>query len=308
MSNQMNPQLTAIVQEYGNCPGDFIADCALPRVKVCTDTFTYRKMDEKQWFETANDLVHKTSKVHEVDYDSSLENAGKLKDRGLEKVIPMQDLVNCDPCTKVPFDEKAMAAKYLMNKIKLNREIRVASKIFDNAKYVTGNITTLTGSQQFSDSASELIETMDNIREGSKYGLNAAVMSLEVFNALRRHPQVLGSTFALGTASKEQVAAALGLDKICVGNAKMLDPSGAVVKLLGKKMLLFPTAMPNSVNSMIECPQPIFGFSAYRDAVAKEWFDETVGLYGAVRIKVGESIDEVILDYSLAHLIDNAVA
>ena len=60
---------------------------------------------------------------------------------------------------------------------------------------------------------------------------------------------------------------------------------------------------------MADADQPTFGFTAqFGDRVAGEIAEPKVGLRGSVRVRVGESVKEVIADSASGYFFENAIA
>lgn len=308
---EIDAALTGLVQEYGNCAGDFISDCVFPAVKTCGMNFKFTKFDEGEAFNMYNDLVGPVSQVNEISMQNSGFVLGETECYALESVIPMTDYQqqNCSPCSTAGYDLEAAAVKNLVRSLMLNRDYRNAQFLFDTANYT--NQTSLAG-QELNSGAATAADPLDFISEViacAKYGLNYAVMNKKVFHWIRKHPSVLGSSFARGLTSEDQVAAALGLEGICIANSCYnsagLGLPPVINQTFGNSILLFQRG---EMTLNTACPSPSFGFNAVScDAEVYKYFDESIGLKGGYRIKYGVCHKDTLVDETMGHLITDVL-
>lgn len=303
----IDPVLTAIVVAYKQ--GNMIADMVLPRVPVGKMDFKYTKLTKEEPFNLPETQVGRTGKVNEVEFTAS-EVSASCVDHGLEDVIPNQDTGNAAGSN---YDPRGRASEGLMELISLRREKRAADIIFAAAQYPTGNKQTLSGTDQWSDHTnSDPIGDILTAMEACWVTPNKLTVNRAVWRQLRTHPDIIKATNNnsgdTGIAARQAVAELFELDEILVGEAKINSANkgqtASLGELWGKHAALNyvnPSATPESGVS--------FGYTAtYGDRIAMSRQDPDVGLRGGERIKVGESLIELVTASDCGYLFTNAVA
>lgn len=304
----VNPVLTGIVVAFQNA--SLIADQVLPRLgpPLARQLFKYMSFDFAQTITVPDTKVGRKGQPNEIEF-SGTEVEASTKDYGLDDVIPNDDI------TQAPagYDPRNFAAQNLMNLVLLDREIRVASKVFNAATYPTGNKVTLSGTSQWSDPASDPIGDIEGAKNGMIMRPNIGVMGLSTWSKFRMNPKIIAALSASGTdkglANKRAVCDLFELDDIIVGEGwvNIAKPGQAPsrVRVWGNHCaLLRREATASSIGSV-----PTFGWTAqYGTRVAGDIPEPKVGLRGGVRVRAGESVEEVISAPSLGYLFTNAVA
>lgn len=301
-----DPRLTGIVIAYRN--SELIADRILPRVPVAKKEFRWLKFDRAERMTVPETLVGRKSLPNEVDFTAS-EEAGMVFDRGLDDVVPNDDI------SEAPdgFDPRAEAAEGLTDLILLDREIRTAAKVMNPANYPAENKVTLTGTDQFDDPASEPLKFISAQLDTLFMRPNVLVMPMPVWNVLRSHPKVVSAVSISGTTSgfitRQALASLLELDEIIVGqgwkNSAKPGQTPSIVRVWGgDSMLAFyrsPTATPRRGVT--------FGYTAqYGTRISGQIAEPKMGLRGSVRIRVGESVNEMLVCNDLAMLFQDVLA
>jgi hypothetical protein len=303
----INPVLTAIVMGYAN--GELIADSVLPRVPVAGEQFKYTEYGRED-FRVENDLVGRTGRVSEVEF-SGTQQDGSVVDRGLESPIPQSDI---DQAAKLSnFDPKRNAAMKLRKKIALGRESRVAAMTFNAANYPAGNKATLSGTSQWSDyTNSTPLDDILDAKESMIWVPNTLVLGSEVANKIRRHPQLIkafhGNLGDEGVVPLSFLAEMLDFDRVLVGRAFMHSANKGQTESLGRVWGKH-CAMLKVESDLQDTEEATFGMSpTFGTAVAMERQDDDIGLRGGVRIRVGESINEMITVGEFGYLFTDAIA
>lgn len=302
-----NPVLTAIVMGYANA--ELIADLVLPRVQVGAEQFHYTVYGRED-FRLTNDVVGRTGRVSEVEFGGT-QMDGSVIDHGLETPIPQSDI---DAAAKMTnYDPKKNAAMKLRKSVALNREERAANLVFASANYPTGNKETLSGTGQWSDySNSTPLEDILDARESMFWLPNTAVMGSEVANKLRRHPDMIkafhGTLGDKGSVPLSFLAEQFEVERILVGRAFRNSANKGQAESLGRiwgKHFALLRIEPN----LTDTDEATFGMSpVYGTPVAMEDKDADIGLRGGTRIRVGESINEMVTTGEYGYFIEDAVA
>lgn len=301
-----DPRLTGIVIAYQNA--EMIADKILPRVPVGKKEFRWLKFDRAERMTVPETLVGRKSLPNEVDFTAQ-EEAGMVYDRGLDDVVPNDDIAEAEG---TGFDPRAEAAEGLIELIVLDREIRTAAKVMNPANYPAGNRITVTGTNQFDDPASKPLKFISDHLDSIFIRPNVLVMPMPIWNVLRSHPSVVAATTSSGTGegfvTKAQVAALLELDEIIVGqgwkNSAKPGQTAQIVRVWGgDSMLAFyrnPTATPRRGVT--------FGYTAqWGTRVSGQIAEPKMGLRGSVRVRAGESVNEMIVCNDLALLFQDVL-
>lgn len=303
----VDPAMTAIVVAYRN--NRLIADEVLPRVPVGKKEFKFYKHTFEEGFTLPSTLVGRKSKPNEVEFSAD-EETSSCNDYGLDDPIP-QDDINHAPANYNPINR---ASEGLIDLILLDREVRAANLVFDAAKYNVANKVVLAGADQFNDFlASDPIEViMDSLDSMIMRG-NVAVFGRAVFSKLARHPKVLkgvhGNSGDSGVATRRQIAELFELEDVLVGeaflNTAKKGETATLSRAWGKHVaLIYRDRMADTSGNRMT-----FGFTAQHGSrIAGAVTDPNIGLRGGQRVRVGETVRELITADRLGYLIQNAVA
>lgn len=315
----IQPRLTAITLAYRN--ERFVADDVLPRVPVESPVFKWSLYTKGDAFTVPDTRVGRKGDVNEIDWTAT-EQTAQTKDFGLEEAIPYYDVQAAQAAMKaqgvMPIDPQARSTELLTDLIALDRELRVSGVVNNAANYATNNKVTLSGTSQWSDYAnSDPVTAILTAMDSMLIRPNKMVMGRAVYTKLRMHPKVVAAVFALGgnaasggVVSKQAIADLLELDDIIVGegwyNTAKKGQTPTVARVWGKNAILFYEA------PVLASPTGVmtFGFTAQwgeRIAGVIEQ-DPDIGLRGGTRVRVGESVQEVIAANDVGYLFQNAVA
>jgi hypothetical protein len=302
----ITPALTSIALAYTN--EKMIADGVLPRIPVGKQDFKYTTYALADSFNVPNTLVGRKGKPGEIEFGAS-ELTSSTRDYGLEAPIPYADIENA---AGTQFDPEGRATELLTDLILLDREQRVSSLIFDAAQYAAANKTTLAGANQWSDPSSDPIKAVLTILDGMLMRPNVGVIGRAVATQLQTHPNVVKAwnknSGDKGKAPISFVAELMELDEILVGegwvNSAKPGQNPSLVRLWGKHMSLFVRNKNVSTLGGVS-----FGYTAqWGGRIAGRKDDDNIGLRGGVRVRVGESLKELLIANDLGYLIQSAVA
>lgn len=302
----LTPELTAVAIAYRNRA--LIADQVLPRVPVGLQAFKYRKYALADGFTIPDTKVGRTSAPNRIEFGFT-ESTASTVDYALDDPIPNADIANAPP----GYSPEGRAVEMLTNLIELDREIRVASMVFSAANYATANKTTLSGTSQWSAFAtSDPIGGLMGALDACVMRPNIMVIGNAVWTKLRQHPlvvkAVLGNSGDSGVASREAVAGLLEIDQVIVGqgfvNTAKRGQTATLARAWGKHVaLLYRDTLASAASGTT------FGFTGqFGTRVAGSINDQDVGMRGGRRVRVGESVAEVLCGNDLGYFIENAVA
>ena len=312
----IQPRLTAITLAYRNLR--LVADSVLPRVPVDSPLFKWSQYTLGDAFTVPDTRVGRKGDVNEIDWTAT-EQTAQTSDYGLEDAIPYYDVMAAQAAMKTqgvyPIDPEARSTELLTDLIALDREVRVANLVMNASNYPAANVRTLSGSSQWNNTgAATPIQDITSARDSMIIRPNKAVMGRAVFTALSTHPQIVkaynGTSGDTGIVPAQFIANLFELDEIIVGdgwiNIAKKGQTASLARVWGKSFVMFYQS------PVIASPQGIitFGYTAewgQRLAGTIEQ-DPDIGLRGGTRIRVGESVKEVIAASNVGYMIQNAVA
>jgi hypothetical protein len=269
----INPTLTGIALAYQN--GAFVADRVLPRVPVGGQLYKWNKYTTEEKFTIPDTLTGRKGRVNEVEFTHT-EAESSTKDYGLEDPIPMYDI---EAARNSQFNPLGHATEMLTELILLDREKRVADLVMNPASYGAGYKEALTGTDVWTDAASQ-------------------PSVVKAFN---------GTTGSDGLVPLEFIRETLELDEIIVTRSKYNAASRGqemnLSKLWGNHALLFYRNQQARPEGGVT-----FGWTAqWGGRIAGDWEDKNIGLRGGRRVRVGESVDEKLVATDVAYLLQNVI-
>jgi hypothetical protein len=299
-------ELTSIALAYRN--SNYIADAILPRISVGKQEFKYTSYTKAEGFTIPNTQTGRKGRVNEVEM-SSTETDTSTRDYALEVGVPQNDIQNASPGQNI----LGKNTEFLSDLILLDREKRVADYIFTTSNYHADQEETLVGNDQWTDYTNST--PIDDILAGLDSCMmrpNKAVFGNATWKALRQHPDIVAATQknsgTTGIASREAVAALLELDEILIGqqwyNSAKPGQTATYGRLWTDKALFF-YSNPSAMVGM----GVTFGLTAqFGGREAAQWEDRNIGMRGGQRIRVGESVKELIVAADCAYLFTDCCA
>jgi hypothetical protein len=305
----IDPALSGVVIAYAN--EEFVADRVLPRLdpKLGKRDFKYSKFDFAQTITIPDTRVGRKGTPNEVEF-AAKEVTDSVDDYGLDDVIPNDDITNAP----ANYDPRAHAAMATMDLVLLDREKRVADKVFNRDTYGAAQRVLLSGSSQWSDPTSRPIVAIQDASDAMVMKPNVLVLGRPGWTQLRRNPSIISSISVSGTsnglATLRAVADLLELDEIVVGsawgNAARRGQPVSMQRLWGKHAALI--RRDKLATTMLE-GRPTFGWTAqYGERIAGDLPEPKTGLRGSVRVRAGESVKEVISAPDLGYFFENVAA
>lgn len=303
----VTPELTAIAIAYRNPDAALIADEVMPRVKpVGTREFRYTEYDTSN-FDRPDTLVGRKGVPNEVSMGGT-EKTAAIEDYGLDDVLPQDDI---DQAGKMGRNLPGESVEYIMNLIRLDREVRVANLVQSADSYEDNLSSTLTGTSQWSDPASKPLTALLEALDMPFMRPNTLVMSQTVWSKLRVHPQIVKSVYPLsgeGVVTRQQFADLLEIRQIHIGASRVNNARK------GQKTVLTPTwgkhcALLYLDRSVGTSAGITWGMTVpYGTAVAGTIPEPKVGLRGGLRVRAGESLKELVTVKAAGYLFKNCVA
>lgn len=305
----VEPDLQAIAIAYRN--RNLIGDSVLPRLIVAKQTYKYYLWDKAEGFTIPDTKVGRTSAPNQVQF-SATDTESTTTDYGLDDPIPQADLDNAP----TGIDPRGRAAEGITDLILLDREKRIADKVFVASAYATANKETLSGTAQISDyTNSDPIGKIAGALDVPIVRPNVMVLGQAVWTKLRGHPDIIKAVNATagdtGLASRQAVAELFELEEILVGQSRLntakKGQTASYSNVWGKHLLLM--LRDSLANPAQSASRVTFGFTAqFGMRIAGVIQDPDLGARGGQRIRVAESVDEHIVAADVAYFFEDAVA
>lgn len=307
----INPVQTGIALAYKN--PSLIADMVLPRVPVGTKEFKYQKYEKSERFTLPSTKVGRKGVPNEMEFGAT-EEAAFANDYGLDSVIPNDDITQA-AAGGTNYNPVNHTTEVLTDLILLDREKRVSDLVFSVDSYDAANKVDVsdTSTDQWSDYVNS--EPREQILEALDKPImrpNLFILGQNVWTKLRQHPQIvssiLGNNGQQGTITRQQLAALLEVEEVLVGqgwiNIAKPGQSPNFVRVWGNHAsLIYRNRMANTQSGAT------FGFTAqYQDRIAGQMPEPKVGLRGGQRVRVGESVKELVIAKDLGYFFENAIA
>lgn len=300
-----NPTLTAIAIAYMN--NEFIADRVLPRVSVAAREFKWTNYNKEDRFTIPDTLVGRKGQVNVVEFGGT-ESTAAVEDYGLEDHIPQDDLTAASQ-PENNFDPRGNATELLTELLQLDREKRVAELIQDKNNYA--HKETLSGTDQWDHADSKPLVVLTDALETPIKRPNIMVLSRKASVSLRRNPSVVkayhGTIADDGLVPLSFVRELLEIEQILVGaayhNAARPGQDMQLERLWGNHCSLIyrnPNARPNKGVT--------FGFTAEHGQRVSGTRDIDIGLRGGEAIRVGESVQELIVCNDVGYHLENIIS
>lgn len=298
----INPALTSIALAYGN--EKFIADAVLPRTPVGAMEFKYTKYSLGDSFTIPNTKVGRKGKPGEVEFGAD-EATASVEDYGLELPVPHRDI----EAAAGRFDPLGRGTELLTELVQLDREKRVADMVFATATY---GANTAAAAKKYTDATSDPVKEVMSILDGMVMRPNVGVIGRAGYTALVQHPKIIAAYNRTGEAGYGKVplkfiADLFELDEILVGegwyNSAKPGKTPTMVRLWGASLALMVRNKNVSTVGGVS-----FGYTAeWGNRVAGNWDDKDIGLRGGVRVRVGESVKELVIASDLGYLLTAVV-
>jgi hypothetical protein len=298
----VDARLTGIALAYTN--RELIADAVMPRVPVGNQTFKWLRYNKADRFTIPNTLVGRKGQPNEVEFGAT-EESGQVFDYGLDDVVPNDDIASAPE----GYDPLGNATEGIADLIALDREVRVATAVNTTGNH--GGNAAVGGSDKVDDPTSDLLELIMDTLAIPLMRPNTMVTSGAVRDALVRHPQI--------------VKAYHGND----GGAGIV-PDAFIAQLFGLRAFLYSRAIKNTAkpgqtmsasqiwsdNIAFLHQNPLantrrgftWGYTAqWMNRVAGRLDEPKTGLRGAVRVRVGESVNELVVGTDGSYLLTAAL-
>lgn len=299
--------LTAIALNYAGInrtARGYVADMVAPRIRVPDQLFRWSRSSIAEAFTQYDSQIDRLGKANEI-LQSWTEDTAQTVDYALRQPVPYRDEASAR-AQSIPFNLKVQAVRNVIDKVQLNREIRVAALCNTIGNYSAGYTDDMTSETTLKWSAlatSDPVADIIDAAAGMLIPPTVGVTSRKVMNILKRHPKVsvaLGGSQDSGRYVPDQeIATLLGLEKIIVGNTlKQTSKRGQTVAtgaIWGDHFALHYQGAtgPDGMGMDMASPNFLTTFQ-WNDMVSSEteFAPGDMGLYGGIKVLTGESVVE----------------
>jgi hypothetical protein len=309
----VNHELTAIAIGYRNRDVDLIADRVLPRIQVAK-RFRYTVYSAAEAYTIPNTRVGRKSEPNQMDF-GGVEVNDETIDFGLDDIVPNDEEQAWADMPKAPgvVSPMAKSTSLLTGLVMLDREVRVANTVFALATYPAANRVTLSGASQWSDfTNSNPLDAMLTALDVPIFRPNVAVFGQATWTKVRQHPRVVQAVYGTaqtgGAVTRQQLAEVLEVREVVVGagfvNTARRGQAANITRVWGRHAAFLYVS-----EDAAAADQPTFGFTAqWGQRIAGTMAEPKMGLRGSSRVRVGESVKEVISANASGYYFENAVA
>lgn len=307
-----SPQYTAIALAYQN--REMIADQVLPRLTVTAREFKWDKHEKSSLFQVPSTLVGRKGSPNEVEFTAT-EETSSVGDYGLDDVVPREDIEAAQG--KPGLDPLGRATEGITQLIMLDREIRAADLVFNTNTYPTGNKLDISGATDkwnaYTEANSDPVADILAAKEAALMPYNTAVMGEAVWFALRRHPKLLAAFYPVnasggGMLSLQQFAEFFEFERVLIGRAyKATSKPGQTLTLSRVWGSHFAMHHQNPLASLRGNGITFGATAEYSTRFASTMDEPKVGLRGATRVRVGETVKELITAADCGYLLSNVL-
>ncbi|MCH5051197.1 phage capsid protein [Pectobacterium aquaticum] len=301
----IDPHLTAIAIAYRNA--SLIADSVLPRVPVGKSEFKWWEYDLADGFTLPNTSVGRTSQPNQVEFSAD-EKTASTSDYALDAPVPQSDIDNAPK----NYDPLGRAAEQVSDLIELDREVRTARTVFSANTYSASNKENVAAAAQWDKPDSKPIRSIVTALDKMIMRPNVAILGRATATALRMNPSIVksynGSTGDDGMVPLQFLRDLLELDEILVGSAFVN------IARPGQKPQLQRTWANHAAfiyrNKLANTQAGVtFGLTAqFGNRISSSIPDQDMGMRGGQRVRVGESVKELIVAPDVGYFFQNAVA
>ncbi len=303
--------LSNFAVEYKNAK--YIAGEVMPVVPVDKKSDKYFVYDKKDRFTPVDTVRGPKSKANEIDWNVG-DSTYNCIDHALAGFVSDGQVANAD----APIRPREKSVSINTDLILLRREIRVAAAVFTAGNFASGYKVTLTGDDILSNYAtSDPIGVIDTAKDACMVDPNIIVMGQQVYNKLKRHPQLLskvtgGSTTGQPATVNAQVMAEIfEVDRIIIGKTKYnsANKGQTFTKAFVWGKYIFVGYVDPDPQLEGVCWGKTFQWKQMATDIGfkvRTWRDESRG-GGGEMIEVETSFDEKIVCSDVGYLISSAI-
>jgi len=216
-------QLTAMLIEYKDPDSFHIANQILPYVPVESAEYKYSLFPMSTNYSIPKDtVVGRLGETPEISWEAT-EDTASLETHALQTYMP-----RIDEITPSPLNDTMVYVERVNHCHDLRHEVEVSKLVRDASIYPTNNKMLISSAtDKFSHPDSDPFAVIEGILNGNNVLLefNKMFCGPDVWFQIQKHPAVvktiLGNANTKGRVTKEEFAAALGLDAVVIGKTRV---------------------------------------------------------------------------------------
>lgn len=291
----------------GYSPAKYFADEVSPVIITGESAGRYKT---RELYDTitpkVDDAVSAHGKANQVEYKVG-EAPFACQDRALLDYVP------ADQIKKNEHASREAVTKHVMNQLLLKREIRVAAQLFNASNYgantANGSDWTDSAGSPLDDFDGAISALADTSLEDSRL---VAIMSLETYQALRKHPDLRGNGAGERLLTKQQIADLLEIDEIFVSRASVNSVAPNESRSVTKTRIWspwscmisrVPAGSPTMEQGLHTCTFRYGEMSAGTGVLVTNWAAPEMGGAGCEAIRCTISDDEKIVQSDAGFLL-----
>ncbi len=287
-SVHINQALTDFSLAYKN--SQYFAHLMMPLVGVTKLSDSYYKRNLKDVITPIDDLIGPNSEPSEDDF-SVTDASFTCRERGLIAYISRRESANADDVLELQRNRVAS----LLNRMALNREIRVADLLNTTTSFASANRITATAAWS-DETNSHVIKDMQDARRSIRPGGSGdskvlCLMTSDLWDEAARNPALLGllGANADGLVSPDRFASYFRIDEMFISEAEkntanrgVATPTAARIWDTDKVVMVrVPKSKPTRDSQMFGCHFALKGGGVANS----DWVDEGGGLNDTVVVE-----------------------
>ncbi len=201
-------------------PVGMIADQIFPIITVPKQSNQYPVFNQAEAFAIESTLRPRSTPAQKVTRSVSSDNYF-CENYALAHSMPIEDWANMDAA--YAFELQQGASQYLLDKLWLDWDRRVLSKVGSASNVSTGFLPASSWTGANGDPVSQLFQVIEQVHATTAYRPNRMIFGWRAANFFRRNQQVrnflLGLNNGGGTVSEAQIAGIFDIEKVMIARA-----------------------------------------------------------------------------------------
>ena len=309
----VDPVLTGIAISYSN--GNYVADRVMPRKPVGRQLFQWNSFIRKERFTIPDTVVGRTGKPNQVEFGAT-RSESSTQDYALDDPIPAADEENISSIAGI--DPRADAVEGITDLIQLDREVRVAGQVASHANYAASQISAPTQYNKwdwYGDSTNAASDPLDQVLGAMDAMIikpNTMLLGNTVATALRKHPRIVQAWHANeggeGVVPLQYLAQLFDVGEILVGEAWYNTANPGQDEVLSRVWGALCSLFYKNPNANFNRGVTWALTAQWGTRISGAIEDKDLGMRGGVRVRVGESVKELVLAADCAWLFEDVLS
>ena len=302
----VDPTLQGIAIAWSNPTQSLIADRIMPRTQVGTKRFKYLDFSSEQFYTLPDTRVGRKATPNNVELFGE-EKLAQTTDYGLDDLVPVDDIQQAAQ-THSGYDPLNRATEFLSELLMLDREIRVAGKVFNAKNYATENVIPVAEAARWEKKAANPLAALLDALDKPLIRPNTAVMGRDCWSTLRQHHSLTGGGKTYLPLTRQQFLDMLELETLLIGDS-FVNRSRKGQKVQFERTWSKHVALLH-INPAVTSETGVsWGYTAcFGERFAGRIETPTIGARGSVIVRVVESCAEIVSAPHAGVLLQNAIS